>query len=446
MPKYQSKAGDPELQRSFRGHKDTVTSLTFASNMKHWLSSAEDGIIEAWNFKPQSRPFEFIGHKAAIHKLIYHPTGKYIASASSDETVILWTNAVNYQKEVIKSHSAPIRAIDFSSDGQLLLTGSDDKTIKTWRLRFKKIKERDRIFADFNSSILGHTNWIRSAQFSPDARIIVSGSDDKTVKIWDLAKKKNLMTYMDHLDIVRDVKFHPDGTWVASGSNDTKIKLWDLRSKRLLQHYDAHDSPINSISFHPNGKYLISWSDDTTVKIWDIRMGSIMFTLYGHDGPVTAVNFSAWGDYFATGGQDMIVNIWKSNLDSNGDTDTLEDITGLIAVGGLKDMTLKSNRETCLISEFDDKKPAGIKSPSKARLVTQGSVGSNFGQDNALKSDPSRSDLLSSKRYPFDDMHEKAPEEEFFRQPSKIECIPDSAFTKASLEDVPNEVSSIVSN
>jgi len=212
LPKYQSKAGDPELQRSFRGHKNTINSVCFSSNMKHCLSGAEDGVIEAWNFKPQSRPFEFLGHKAPIHQVIYHPTGKFIASASSDETVILWTNAVNYQKELIKSHSAPIRAIDFSKDGSLLLTGSDDKTIKTWKLKQKKVKGRDRIFADFNSSILGHTNWIRSAQFSPDARLIVSGSDDKSVKLWDVTKKKNLISFVDHLDVVRDVKFHPDGT------------------------------------------------------------------------------------------------------------------------------------------------------------------------------------------------------------------------------------------
>jgi WD40 repeat protein len=72
--------------------------------MKYCLSGAQDGIIEAWNFKPQSQPFEYLGHKAPVHQIIYHPNGKFIASCSSDDTVIIWTNSYNYQKEIIKSH------------------------------------------------------------------------------------------------------------------------------------------------------------------------------------------------------------------------------------------------------------------------------------------------------------------------------------------------------
>ncbi|CAI2365907.1 unnamed protein product [Moneuplotes crassus] len=445
MPKYQSKAGDPELQRSFRGHKNTVTSVCFSSNMKYCLSGAKDGVIEAWNFKPQSRPFEFVGHKAPIHKVIYHPTGKFIASASSDETVILWTNAVNYQKEIIKSHSAPIRAIDFSKDGSMLLTGSDDKTLKTWNLKQRKIKGRDRIFATFSSSILGHTNWIRSAQFSPDARLIVSGSDDKTVKLWDIAKKKNLNSFVDHLDIVRDVRFHPDGTCVASGSNDCTIKLWDLRSKRLLQHYDAHDGPINQISFHPNGKYLISASDDNTAKIWDIRMGNILFTLYGHEDAVSAINFSECGDYFATGGEDTIVNVWKSNLDSNKETETLEDVSGLVSIGGMRETTIRPNIDTYLVDREDAKSISGTKkSPSKPRLHTQNSTHSGLMPGQNMKSDRTRSDIAGGK-YQYNDFIMKTPEDEFYSKPSKVECIPDTAFSKQHLDNVPHEISSTVS-
>jgi len=443
MPKYQSKAGDPELQRSFRGHKNKINSVTFSENMKHCLSCAEDGVIEAWNFKPQSRPFEFLGHKAPIHQVIYHPTGKFMASCSSDETVILWTNAVNYQKELIKSHSAPIRAIDFSKDGNLLLTGSDDKTLKTFRLRQKKVKGRDRIFADFNSSILGHTNWIRSAQFSPDARIIVSGSDDKSVKIWDVAKKKNLISFMDHLGIVKDVKFHPDGTSVASGSDDMKIKLWDLRSKRLLQHYDAHDDSINKISFHPNGKYMLSASNDSTIKIWDIRMGNLLFTLYSHDGPVTAVNFSACGDYIATGGEDTVVNVWKSNLDFNTEPETLDDVSGLISIGAYKDQTIKSNIGTYFVPESEfDRQPSGLKkSHSKPKLQTAAS--NDFIGAPLSKTDRTRSDITGG-HLPVYDMDAKSPEKEFYKQPSRIECIPETAFSKNNADEVPHEISSTV--
>ena len=154
------------------------------------VSSEESGVIKSWNFKSEIKPFEFIGHKAAVHQVIYYPTKKYIASASSDETVIIWTNEIKYHKEVIKSHSAPVRTIDFSSDGQMLLSGSDDKSIKIWKLCLNRNKERDWLSTKFRASILGHTNWIRSAQFSPDSIIIASCSDDKTVKVWDLAKKK----------------------------------------------------------------------------------------------------------------------------------------------------------------------------------------------------------------------------------------------------------------
>lgn len=122
-----------------------------------------------------------------------------------------------------------MRSVNFSSDGQLLLTSSDDKTLKTWNVSDKK----------FLYSFLGHSNWVRTSEFSPDNRLIASGSDDKTVyikekffnslellkvKIWDTENKKNLQSFTDHTGIIYDVKFHPDGTCVASASHDKKIK------------------------------------------------------------------------------------------------------------------------------------------------------------------------------------------------------------------------------
>ena len=69
---------------------------------------------------------------------------------------------------------------------------------------------------------------------------------------------------------------------MASGSEDKTIKIWDIRSQRLIQHYDAHSDHVNEIDFHPNGRYLLSSSNDSTLKVWDLRQGHILFTLYGH--------------------------------------------------------------------------------------------------------------------------------------------------------------------
>ena len=251
------------------------------------------------------RPFKFTGHKGAINDIAINALGDTIASASSDETVRLWKNTVKGQYNIIKGHSAPIRSVDFSSDSKYLLTGSNDKIIKIFNL-----SDNNR----FHSSYVGHNNWVRCARFSPDNRLIGSCADDNTVRLWDIAKRNMIHTFIDHLANVNSCRFSPDGTCIASGSNDRKIKIWDIRSGRLIQHYDAHNAPITCVSYHPSGNYLITSSMDCTIKIWDLKLGQILYTVHGHEGPIRSVAFSNCGDYFCSGGVDSILMVWKSNI------------------------------------------------------------------------------------------------------------------------------------
>ena len=81
---------DPTLERSFRGHKDAVTSVAFNPNMKQLVSGSADSTVMVWNFKLQLRAYRFVGHKAAVTSVAVAPSGNLIASGSKDRTVRLW--------------------------------------------------------------------------------------------------------------------------------------------------------------------------------------------------------------------------------------------------------------------------------------------------------------------------------------------------------------------
>ena len=101
----------------------------------------------------------------------------------------------------------------------MLMSASDDKTVKVWALPTQR----------FMFTLSGHANWVRAAQFSPDCRLGVSGSDDKSMRIWDIQSKRMLRSYDEHAGVINSVAFHPDGTCVASAGTDKAIKVWDIR-------------------------------------------------------------------------------------------------------------------------------------------------------------------------------------------------------------------------
>ena len=110
-------------------------------------------------------------------------------------------------------------------------------------------------------------------RFAPDSRILVSGSDDKTIKIWDKTTKECVHTFNEANCHVNSVVFHPSGSCIAAGNSDSTIKIWDIRINKLLQHYQTHTDEVNSVCFHPSGNLLISASSDSTLKIFDLLEG-----------------------------------------------------------------------------------------------------------------------------------------------------------------------------
>ncbi|MFN0215541.1 MAG: WD40 repeat domain-containing protein, partial [Saprospiraceae bacterium] len=105
----------------------------------------------------------------------------------------------------------------------------------------------------------GHASSVRSVAFSPDGKQVLTGSYDKTAKLWNLSGRE-LQTFSGHVSYVRSVAFSPDGKQVLSGSDDKTAKLWNLPG-RELQDFFTHASYVRSVAFSPDGKQILTGSD-----------------------------------------------------------------------------------------------------------------------------------------------------------------------------------------
>ncbi len=159
-------------------------------------------------------------------------------------------------------------------------------------------------------TLKGHTKDVTSVAFSPDGQTLASGSDDGTLRLWNLASGKELRTLTRHTYSVISVAFSPDGQTVASCGSDTKIKLWNLASGKELRTLTGHTNMILSVAFSPDGQTLASGSGDQTIKLWNLASGKELRTLTGHTSYVLTMAFSPDGQTLASGSADKTIKIW----------------------------------------------------------------------------------------------------------------------------------------
>ena len=202
-----------------------------------------------------------------------------------------------------------------------------------------------------NLIIRGHTDKIWCAMFSFDGKRLVSGSDDRTIRVWDAQTGNPVLGPLKmHTDSVFSVAFSPNGRRIASGSGDNEILVWHaLTGKMVAGPFKGHTGIILSICFSPDGKRIASGSSDQTIRIWDAETGNpLVGPLSGHTNWVNFVAFSGDGARIASVSNDKTVRVWDA-------------MSGRLVLG-----PLTGHRDLCVFGAF---------SPDSKRIVSSSRLG-----------------------------------------------------------------------
>jgi WD40 repeat protein len=199
-----------------------------------------------------------------------------------------------------KGHTKYVSSVAISPDGQTLVSGSDDHTIKLWNLPTGQVAH----------TLTNHTEAVFSIAISPDGQTLVSASSDHTIKIWALSSGKELRTLTGHIEAVSSVAISPDGLILVSASWDRTIKVWELSTGEELRTLIDHTKYISNVAISPDGLTLVSASWDRTIKIWKLSTGRELRTLTGHTSYVTSIAISPNGLTLVSGSQDHTLIVW----------------------------------------------------------------------------------------------------------------------------------------
>jgi WD40 repeat protein len=232
--------------------------------------------------------------------------------------LLILTDALSAQEIVtLKGHHHTVAALAFSPDGKILASGSWDKTIQLWQVPAGKM----------SMTLTDHTDWVHSLAFSMDGKNLVSASP-REFKIWDLKTHKEIATQPLPGNIYSMV-ISADAKRLAFGRRDGTVQVWDISSRKLINSWQAHKNWVSAVALSRDGMLLASASRDGEVRIWQAATGKDKIRLAGHAGAsVNALAFTHDGKTLASGCHDATIKLW--DLETGKEKATLTGHKGMV--------------------------------------------------------------------------------------------------------------------
>jgi WD40 repeat protein len=310
-----ARANLPENPEVLRGHTAQVTSVAFSPDGHSLASSADDHTIHLWELAT-GKTIRILPANEEVYSVAYSPDGRFIASSGFEPRVSVWDAGSGQLVRAFEGLKSWSISIAFSPDGRSLVAGDQDGAILFWDVTSGQLLRT-----------LKQEALVTCLALSPDGRMMATATLD--IYIWNLQTGQIVQTLKGHENLVSSVAFSPDGNFLISGSWDRSARIWSLASGESLHTLEASGKvtfatgngersgemklPVDAVTFSPDGKLVATAGADHWTRLWNAESGKLVRSFEGPQEAVSDVQFSPDGALVAASSLDRTIWLWSVN-------------------------------------------------------------------------------------------------------------------------------------
>jgi WD40 repeat protein/serine/threonine protein kinase len=353
--------------RTFQGHAEGVFAVCLSADGRHAVSGSGDKTVKFWRMTLDRCLATLEGHAGPVHSVRLSSDGRQVLSGSGDRTLRWWqlprdatapylvsrvqasdialAARADYEQALERAWQA-VSAQDALAAARWVRTARSQtgyerrpEAMNQWAGLYVRLPRRTLSGAWEGTTLAGHHDAVTAVAASAHGRFVLSGSADKTLKLWEVATGQCLRTFEGHTGVVTAVALGASTRHAVSAATDETLRLWETGTGQCLAVCTGHRDVVTTAAVSSDDRYLLSGSADGTLRLWEAAAGRCLRTLAAHTEPVHAAVWSPDGRWILSGSAQYLIRNETERLFTSGQLKLWETATGrcLPTFEGLED-------------------------------------------------------------------------------------------------------------